>query len=194
MAERDHDDRRPLHLNNRVSNPSKTKGSAFERKIANLLSDRFAHHTGIEKSFRRNADSGAYWGGSNSARASSHDMSNAVMGDIVAPANFKFTLECKHYRSPPTLAQVMGQKCATLDRWIEQASLDATTSGLMPVIIMKWDRVAETVMVRDDGRGRGVIHYRGWTMMPLTDWLDREDEYFFADVTNEIEHGNDDAV
>lgn len=176
-----------------MTNP-KTKGSAFERKIASVLSDRFSSLTGIEKSFRRNADSGAYWGGSNSSRAVTHDMSNAVIGDIMTPANFNFTVECKHYRSPPTLAQIMGQKCTTLDRWIEQASRDAMTSGLHPVIIMKWDRVPEVVMVRDDQRGRGVIHYREWSVMPLTDWLDHADEYFFDDVTNEIERGNDDAV
>lgn len=121
-------------------------------------------------------------------------MSRAVIGDIAAPANFKFNIECKHNRSAPTLAQIMAQKCATLDRWIEQASRDAETSGLQPVIIAKWDRVPEVVMARDDGQCRGEVSYRGWTMFPLADWLDHEDEYFFDDAPKEIEQRISDAV
>ena len=43
----------------------KQKGNRFERDIANMFSERFATYTGIEKAFRRNPDSGSFFGGSN---------------------------------------------------------------------------------------------------------------------------------
>ena len=43
----------------------KAKGNSYERKIANLLSARFKDYTGIDQSFRRNPDSGSYFGGQN---------------------------------------------------------------------------------------------------------------------------------
>ncbi len=41
----------------------KQKGNGFERKIANILSERFKEHTGLEQAFRRNIDSGSFFGG-----------------------------------------------------------------------------------------------------------------------------------
>lgn len=103
------------------------------------------------------------------------------MGDIITPEGFAFSIECKHYREPPSLGSILAKKNAVLDRWIAQATQDAMTSGLMPVILAKWDRVPEVAMVPlDDDAGEGVVNYRGWAILPITDWLERPDGYFFV--------------
>ena len=81
----------------------KNKGSSFERKIANLLSDRFESKLGIKNGFRRNPDSGSFFGGSNKQRTQSYSLDYALFGDLICPRNFRFSIECKHYKTPPTL-------------------------------------------------------------------------------------------
>jgi len=77
----------------------KQKGNSFERKIANLLSDRFKEHTGIESSFRRNPDSGSFFGGSNHSRTEKYDTEFAIFGDLICPKSFAYSVECKHYKT-----------------------------------------------------------------------------------------------
>lgn len=126
---------------------SKNKGNTFERKIANLLCERFAEHTGIAKSFRRNADSGSFFGGSNFKRIETHDTEKASYGDIIAPSAFRFNIECKHYKDGPSFSSMLKQEYATFDKWIEQAELDSKSSSKLVLIIMKFNNVLESVMV-----------------------------------------------
>jgi hypothetical protein len=99
----------------------KQKGNKFERDIANMLSERFAAYTGIEKSFRRNPDSGSFFGGTNVDRKDIYDTEFAIYGDLICPRNFNFTVECKHYKSPPTVNAILKESVSEWDDWIEQA-------------------------------------------------------------------------
>lgn len=159
---------------------SKNKGNTFERKIANLLSDRFLEVTGIPKSFRRNADSGSFFGGANKARTETHDLSKASFGDIITPEEFAFSIECKHYKDPPSFSSLIKQEVAALDKWITQAEQDAESSGKLPAIIVKYNNVPEVVLLREAfGSIVPVAHYKAYQIIALTDFLDQEDGWFF---------------
>lgn len=159
---------------------SKNKGNTFERKIANLLSDRFLEVTGIPKSFRRNADSGSFFGGTNKARTETHDLSKASFGDIITPEEFAFSIECKHYKDPPSFASMVKQEVAALDKWITQAEQDAESSGKLPAIIVKYNNVPEVVLLRAAfGSIVPVARYKTYEIITLTDFLAQEDVWFF---------------
>jgi hypothetical protein len=88
----------------------KTKGNAFERKIANLLSDRFKDYLGVEKGFRRNPDSGSFFGGKNVARVDQYSQDYAIFGDLICPKEFnKSTDDCLVQTS--TRKQKDNKKC-----------------------------------------------------------------------------------
>ena len=106
----------------------KQKGNKFERDIANKLSDRFKAHTGIEKSFRRNPDSGSFFGGTNIQRMDIYDTDYALYGDLICPRNFNFSIECKHYKNAPPLNAIMTQKVTEWDTWLSQAAQDLKRS------------------------------------------------------------------
>ena len=67
----------------------KSKGSSFERKISNLLSSRFEPVTGIKQAFRRNPDSGSFFGASNQKRKETHDLDHANFGELKMTNYFK---------------------------------------------------------------------------------------------------------
>lgn len=119
---------------------SKQKGNSFERKIANTFSARFKEYTGIEQSFRRNADSGSFWGGKNKDRKLTHDVDHAQYGDIICPTEFKFTIECKNYKTPPTFNSIICQGVSEWDTWIKQASQDAEEGNKDYLIVIKYNR------------------------------------------------------
>jgi hypothetical protein len=156
---------------------SKNKGSAFERKIANLFSARFAEYTGKSSCFRRNADSGSFFGASNKKRIETHDTSKACYGDIMTPPGFNFAIECKHYKTPPSFASILKQDFKTLDGWLEQAEQDAENSQQRVLLIMKFNNVPEAAVVKSD---LGAIKYRGYSIVPLVEFLDQPDDYFFT--------------
>lgn len=159
---------------------SKNKGNTFERKIANLLSERFLEVTGIAKSFRRNADSGSFFGGTNKFRTETHDLSKASFGDIITPEEFAFSIECKHYKAPPSFASMVKQEVADFDKWIAQAEQDAESSGKLPCIIVKYNNVPEIVLLREAFGTLGAIaRYKTYEIVPLADFLDQEDVWFF---------------
>ena len=125
----------------------KNKGSSFERKIANLLSARFEPVTGIKSAFRRNPDSGSFFGGSNKKRTETHDLGHANFGDLICPENFNFSVECKHYKTGPTFAAIVKGKITQWDTWISQATQDARNSKKEMLLIMKYNGVDELVFV-----------------------------------------------
>jgi len=160
---------------------SKNKGNTFERKISNKLSERFVEKTGLLTSFRRNADSGSFFGGSNKKRTETHDLDKANFGDIITPPGFAYSLECKHYKEPPTFSSLIAQNWKTLDVWIEQAEQDAASSGKLPAIIVKFNLVPEIVVLKGlpAGIDNAVINYKGYVIISLDDWLKLGDEEFF---------------
>jgi hypothetical protein len=160
---------------------SKNKGNSFERKIANLLSTTFEAHTGIPQSFRRNIDSGSFFGGSNQQRTQTHNVETACFGDIVCPSDFAFSVECKHYKTPPTFSSMVKQENATLDSWIKQGSQDAVSSNKKMLIVAKFNLVPEMVIVEAvDTSLPSLMNYKGFKLIPLATFLEQEASYFFS--------------
>ena len=97
-------------------NRNKEKGKAFERFVANDLSDIF------KLSFTRTPNSGAYVGGKNSFRMNTLSNSQILLteGDIIVPDELhNLKIECKSYKDLP-FHQLFTQ-CKQVDEWIKQA-------------------------------------------------------------------------
>lgn len=160
----------------------KAKGNSYEREISNKLSKRFEKITGIEKSFRRNVDSGSFFGGKNKTRTDSYDLNNACFGDIMTPINFKFTLECKFYHDAPTITSLMKQNVKNWDDWIEQSESDAESGNKKQFLIVKYNNVPEMVIIKDDLTNYNMsycIIYKNYKVYNLNDILTLPDEFFF---------------
>lgn len=162
---------------------SKNKGNTFERKISKILSERFYARTGIENSFRRNIDSGSFFGGSNVRRASTYDTSKATFGDIVCPEGFQFNLECKHYKSPPSFATVLKQELAQWNTWLDQARQDSIQAGLQMLVIIKYNGVDEFVFVAQPIPDTPVLFtYKDVFAYSLKTFLSQDDNVFFPNI------------
>jgi hypothetical protein len=154
----------------------KQKGNKFERDIANMLSERFKDYTGIEKSFRRNPDSGSFFGGSNISRTEEYDTDYAIYGDLICPRSFKFSIECKHYKTAPPLNAVITGKVTEWDKWLLQAKQDADVSGKEMLMIVKYNRTETMVFIDDPS-----LIYDGYNVYQLKELLEQEDLFFFAE-------------
>jgi hypothetical protein len=96
-------------------NRNKEKGKAFERKIANHLTDIF----GVK--FTRTPNSGAHTGGMNAGRDFTENQKLLLDGDIIVPESLNhFTFECKTKKtfSFPQLFKTS----KLLESWISQAN------------------------------------------------------------------------
>jgi hypothetical protein len=160
---------------------SKNKGSTFERKIANLLSERFAPVVGVEKGFRRNPDSGSFFGGKNSKRVDSHNTETASFGDMICPSSFRFSVECKHYKSGPTFsALVGGGDIKQWDLWLAQAEADGKKSNREPLLIVKYNNVETIVITKITFDGlQHSISYKDYRVYRLDDVLSQPNSVFF---------------
>ena len=157
----------------------KNKGNTFERKIANLLSARFKEFLGIETAFRRNSDSGSYFGGSNMHRVAKHDLDNACFGDLMCPKNFAFSVECKHYKSAPSFQSVINKDVTQWDTWLKQAEQDATNSDKLLLLIVKYNNVPEFVFVKGKLNLDEIFIYKGYYSYTLASFLGLDDVIFF---------------
>lgn len=156
---------------------AKNKGNSFERKIANMLSNKFESKYNKSQTFRRNPDSGSYFGGLNESRMSTHHESSVNIGDIISPPDFKFTIECKHYQSPPNISALISQHVPQWDKWIEQALSDANKIDKNFLLIIKYNRIPEFVIT--DCKKFSGMSYKNYLIMPLNDLLEYENDEFF---------------
>jgi len=170
----------------------KNKGSSFERKIANLLSARFEPHLGVKNGFRRNPDSGSFFGGSNQQRTESYNLDYAVFGDLICPRSFQFSVECKHYKTPPSFQSVISHKVTQWDLWIGQAERDAASSGRRMCLIVKYNNVDEIVFLHEPLPDTRHAKYNEYYVHRLSDWMGMEDSYFFGStiLTEDAGGGN----
>lgn len=160
---------------------SKNKGNSYERKIAKALSDRFEAHTGLTSAFRRNVDSGSFFGATNQHRIAKHGTEHANFGDILVPADFKFEVECKHYKTPPSFGSMIKGEYKMFDTWIEQAQQDATNAGKSWMVIAKFNNVDEFVIMETGSapQDKIVMRYKGNDIVPFKALLDEPDTFFF---------------
>lgn len=160
----------------------KKKGNVFERKIANMFSDRFADYTGIEKPFRRNPDSGSFFGGTNISRTEIYDTDWAVYGDLICPRNFNFSVECKHYKTAPTISSILKQEVKQWDKWIAQAKQDAEVSEKDMLIIIRYNNT-EILTMTNPGVTTllPILNYGPVEIQTLENVLNLKDSFFFTD-------------
>ena len=160
----------------------KSKGNTFERKIANMFSKQFAEYTEIPQSFRRNPDSGSFFGGSNVARVETHDTDWAVYGDLICPRNFRFSVECKHYKTSPTMNAILKQNVKEWDGWIKQARQDSKTSGKEMLIIIRYNRT-EILTLTNPGtiKRLPVMNYKNIEVHTLENMLSQNASFFFIE-------------
>jgi hypothetical protein len=157
----------------------KNKGNTFERKIANLLSDRFKEHLGIEKGFRRNPDSGSFFGGQNQSRTETYGSEFAIYGDLICPKTFQYSIECKHYKSAPSFQSVINADVKQWDGWLEQAVQDAKNSNKKMLMIVKYNNVDELVFVDEPQALELRLTYCGRYVYKLSDFLGLDNTTFF---------------
>lgn len=158
----------------------KQKGNNFERKIANMLSARFEPVTGIKQAFSRNPDSGSFWGATNQKRIETHNLEFANFGDLLCPKNFLYSIECKHYKTAPSLQAIMLQKVAQWDEWIKQCTQDAKNASKKPALIVKYNNVNEIVFLQDLYVGMSpIINYQGFYVHLLETFLEQDNSIFF---------------
>jgi hypothetical protein len=165
---------------------SKNKGNTFERKVANLLSKRFETKTGIKKSFRRNADSGSFFGGINQNRIETHNTETAAFGDLICPKTFVYCLECKHYKTAPSMLNIMQEKCTGWDKWLVQAEQDSSNANKKMALIIKYNNVDEIVILKEPITGIRHILYKQYFVMFLSPFLDQSDDHFFENDTQVV--------
>lgn len=156
----------------------KNKGNQFERKISNIFSKRFEERTGKENSFRRNSDSGSFFGNTNQKRIKTHDLDHANFGDILTPKDFKFSIECKNYKTAPSLKSIISNKISEWDKWIKQAEQDAFNSNKEFMLIIKYNGVEELVLLKRELKNP-IFKYNEYNVELLTSILNLEDGFFF---------------
>ncbi len=164
----------------------KRKGNQYERVIANKLSDRFIGYTGIPNSFRRNADSGSFFGGKNKERISNYSMDKASFGDIVCPNNFNFTIECKNYKEAPSFSSIIKGSVNLFDKWIDQAEQDALSASKDFIIAMKFNNVPDFILVKNVYIEKfkqisPKMLYKSYVIYTLSDVLSLDDSIFFKE-------------
>jgi hypothetical protein len=167
----------------------KSKGNGFERKIANVLSERFKEHTGLEQSFRRNIDSGSFFGGGNQFRTQTHDLSKASFGDIVTPPGFKYSIECKFYKTAPGIKSLLNQDIKQWDEWLKQAEQDCTNSNQEMALIIKYNNVEEIVLLDNQKLTAKLaqalinndlpLRYKNYVIITLSHFLSLPNSFFF---------------
>jgi len=164
---------------------SKAKGDKFERKIAKLLSQRFNSFLNKEEAFIRNMGSGARFGGKNQNRARGIMDDKLDVGDIVVPTNFKFNIECKHYKESPKFKSIVESNIAMWNNWIEQATQDRLTSNKHAfIIVIKYNLVKEIVILdsilMEEFKDNILVIYKNtYPVILLEDFLLKEDKWYF---------------
>jgi hypothetical protein len=162
----------------------KNKGNNWERTIANLLSDKFKEYLNIEKAFIRNPNSGAFMGGKNQVRMKTHAEDFQTFGDILTPDNFRFVVECKHYKTPPSFDKFIKQDVKQWDTWIEQVTQDSVNSKKEMLLIIKYNNTEPFIIV-DFPIGNGIspiFNYYKYLGYTLSDFMSIQDSFYFRGV------------
>jgi len=155
-----------------MTSPQKAKGSAFEREVANFLSEIY------NESFIRAPGSGAYVGGKNQTRKEflHEGQIRSFKGDIVPGESFrKFNAECKSYQDFP-FHQVLSGSCKTLDTWLDQL-MDVAEEDDLNILFMKFNRKGKYVAV--ETKHTWVTDQFMYYTSPIGDWVIIEFDHFF---------------
>lgn len=158
----------------------KQKGNSFERVVANLLSDKFKVYLGKEKTFIRNPDSGSMLGGKNQSRIETHLEEFQKFGDVLTPTTFRFSIECKSYKTPPSLNSILKQEVKQWDTWLEQANQDSKNANRELLLIIKYNNTEPFVVVdKYINEIKSILSYKQYLCYTLKDFLTLTEEWYF---------------
>lgn len=119
----------------------KAKGSAFEAKVAKMLS------AALPINFIKSPGSGARIGGKNFATIGQMmgvDTQKLFNADVVpvneaqVGQNFRFSIECKSYATPDNFTSLVSG-AANVYKWFEESVVDSAKIDREPVLIFKWN-------------------------------------------------------
>jgi hypothetical protein len=138
-------------------NKSKIKGSAYEAKIRDLLTEQ------LKIEFKRTPLSGSL---------------EYLKGDLWTPydtAAWPYCIECKHYAEVNWNGLLTAKSSDLLDFW-RQAVREAKVMKKMPLVIYRWNRSKDYICWSDDINLELQITYKGFDcnfkMGLLQDWLE----------------------
>ena len=116
---------------------SKTKGNKFENDTVKVLNE--AYDT---EEFSRTPNSGAMMGRSNWGKNQglAENVKRTLGADIIVPDDFKFAVECKHYKDDPNYAQIIKGPDSMLSHWLGECVYDAINLDLNPLLFFKTNR------------------------------------------------------
>lgn len=150
---------------------SRSKGSAFERKICNLLNSTFE-----TQEFCRTPGSGAF--------ATTHKLPEhlKVHGDLITPEKFKFTIECKKGYNKENLSSLFSSN-SKLVGFINQANKDSIKTNKPFIIIWQQDRneilcILDKYLLHDYLDIKSLI-YKDYIIVRLKDLLKEEINFWF---------------
>lgn len=139
---------------------SKKKGNTFERTISNKLSELYESIINVKQGFRRNIDSGSFFGGKNQKRKDEYLDEHQHFGDIIPPDKFIYSIECKAYKTAPNFNVILKQECKQWDVWIEQAERDACNANKKPLLIVKYNN--NEIMVFTKEKNNSLLRYKNY--------------------------------
>ena len=118
---------------------SKAKGSRFERKIANMFNEKFN-----TTEFSRTPGSGAF--------ATTHSLPEHLQmyGDLIAPKNFKYCIECKKGYKNIKINHLIDYSSQFWE-FIEQCEKDSKKCGKEPMILFQQDRQPILAITQEKG-------------------------------------------
>jgi Holliday junction resolvase len=116
---------------------SKAKGSRFERKIAGMFNDRFK-----TTEFSRTPGSGAF--------ATTHSLPEhlQIYGDLIAPKNFKYCIECKKGYKNIKINNLLDYS-SQLWKFVQQCEKDSEKCNKEPMLLFQQDRQPILAVIRN---------------------------------------------
>lgn len=115
---------------------SRTKGNTFERKVCEILNERFN-----TTDFCRSPGSGAF--------ATTHKLPEhmQVRGDLITPKDFAWTIECKKGYNKESVASIFNPN-SEIRSFITQAESDAEKANKNFMIVFKQDNQNTIVIIK----------------------------------------------
>lgn len=134
---------------------SRNKGATFERKIANLLSEKLGYK------FNRTPQSGAF---------STKVNDDRLAGDLYSPdVDFAYVIECKKYATFNVEELITGAK-QSLTKWLTQ--LEKEKGKKKGLLIFQRDYGKIMAMIEEDLDIENSLKYKNYTIALFDDVID----------------------
>lgn len=156
----------------------RAKGNRTERNLCKRLSKHF------NEEFSRALGSGSRWSQVNHLP---EHAKKTLVGDICAPDNFKWVIECKGgYESEVNLNNILDGKVPKLDEFIDQVQRDSDYCGRKPIILWKrsrkpWIAFLKTKDIIKEKQFTNRLYYGDWVGVSLNELLDATPRSFWIE-------------